>query len=81
MKPVILLLLAGALMSAPVAALDVRMTDEERAACDAEGGCALVTREWVRQRVEAAFAAGATAGAAACKGPTAAAPIIKWTGA
>ena len=64
MKPV-LLLLAGALMAAPVAALDVRMTDDERTACEAEGGCALVTREWMRQRVESAYMAGARE--AACR--------------
>jgi hypothetical protein len=58
------LLLAGALASAPVAAVDVTFTDEEREQCDAEGGCMIVTRLVLHKAQKAAFDAGkATCGA------------------
>lgn len=58
------LLLAGALASAPVAAVDVSFSDEEQAVCDAEGGCMIVTRLVLHKAQQAAYEAGkATCGA------------------
>lgn len=37
------LLLAGALTSAPVAAVEISMTEDEQAMCEREGGCEIVS--------------------------------------
>lgn len=62
----IALLLAGLLASAPLAAIEIRLTDEERTSCDAEGGCVVVTRQFLRQVRDI----GKAEGLATCKATT-----------
>ena len=57
-KNLLLLALGLALLVAPVSAVNVQMTDEERAECAAGGGCAMVTRQWVMEQMQAAHKAG-----------------------
>lgn len=64
------LLLAGALASAPIAAYDLSMTADERKSCDEQGGCVVVTRQWLLGRLQTAQAAGEQAAAQACRDRT-----------
>lgn len=51
------------------------LSEAERAACDAQGGCAVVSAAWLRSQIRQAFNAGFAAGAeraresATCKSP------------
>lgn len=63
MKHTVALLLAGALASAPVAAVDVQFTADEQAQCDAEGGCHVITMRALHRVMQQAHQAGQ----AACK--------------
>lgn len=56
------LILAGALIPGPIPAYEVQgntiiVTQEEMQHCAAEGGCRLVTRAWLEDRVKQAAAA------------------------
>ena len=64
------LLMAGALASAPIAAYDLSMTADEQKSCDEQGGCVVVTRQWMTGRLQAAYAAGEQAAAQACRDRT-----------
>lgn len=57
MKPA-LLLLVGALISAPVAAVETLFTSEEQAVCDAEGGCHVITLQALHRAMQQAHEAG-----------------------
>ena len=57
MKPA-LLLLAGALISAPVTAVETLFTNEEQALCDAEGCCHVITLQALRRAMQQAYEAG-----------------------
>lgn len=62
MRP-LALLLAGALIAAPVAAGRIEMTAEEHAQCESEGGCIVITVRAVRS----IYREGVEAGRASCK--------------
>lgn len=61
-------LLAGALISAPVAAVEISMTEDEQAMCEREGGCEIVTMQSLRALAARAYSAGMEAGKTACRG-------------
>lgn len=61
------LLLASALLAAPVAAVEVSMTEDEQAMCEREGGCEIVTRNWLRGLAAKAYSDGHAAGKTACR--------------
>lgn len=52
------LLLAGALASAPATAGRIEMTAEEHAQCEAEGGCIVITMQYIRNLMRESFDAG-----------------------
>ena len=62
---VVVLLLIGLLVKSAEAA-DVTMTAEEQAQCKAQGGCQMVTVQWLQEAMTKAFAAGAEKGKGAC---------------
>lgn len=61
------LLLAGAMLAAPVAAVEVSMTEDEQAMCEREGGCEIVTRNWLRALAAKAYSEGHAEGKTACR--------------
>jgi len=55
-----------ACLAVPVIAIEVSMSEEEQAACDAEGGCVFATKEHIKSLLEAAYAAGLKRGQEKC---------------
>lgn len=64
-KP-LLLLLAGALAAAPATAGKIELTAEEHAQCESEGGCQVVTTQFLRS----VFREGVEQGRASCSSRT-----------
>lgn len=54
----IAILLAGALIAAPVAAVSVLLTDDEREMCETEGGCSMITHDSLKRLLTQAHEAG-----------------------
>ncbi len=60
-------LLAGALIAMPtVAVLGAEVTDAEQAICEQQGGCLLITNDWLDRKLREATADGRAEGKAAC---------------
>lgn len=55
-----------ACLAVPVIAIEVTMTDEEQAACDAEGGCVFATRHHLAALLRQAFDQGVKRGQEKC---------------
>ena len=55
-----------ACLAVPVVAVEVTMSGEEQAACDAEGGCVFATRDHIKSMLEQAYAAGLKRGKEKC---------------
>lgn len=51
-------LLLGFLIIAPVLAVSATLGADEQKTCEEEGGCALVTRKWVREQLAKAYETG-----------------------
>jgi len=59
----IALILAGAMIAAPVAGVEPRglvihVTPDQAAACAAEGGCVVASQMWLMEQVQTAYKAG-----------------------
>lgn len=63
----IVLALAGALGTCPVVAVEVTMTQDEHDKCEAQGGCEVVTRDFIRGLLQRAYSEGHAAGKSACR--------------
>ena len=50
------ILLAGALVAAPVSAVKMSLTEDEASICEEQGGCTLVTNLWLQHQIAAAKA-------------------------
>lgn len=67
MKPALL----AALLALPMLLhADNGARDDDAVLCEIEGGCVLVSREWIAQRLKAAFRAGQRSSQLACAGAT-----------
>lgn len=42
----------------PITAAEINLTDEEKAKCEKEGGCGMVSQAWILQQLEQAFQRG-----------------------
>lgn len=56
--PLLAILLAGTLIAAPVASFEqqgrlIRLTPEEAAGCEAQGGCILASHAWISEQMQA----------------------------
>ena len=60
---IICIILIGLLVQGAEAAA---LTEEEREQCQSQGGCKLVTVQWLQEAMTKAFAAGAEKGKGAC---------------
>lgn len=57
---------AALLLVASATAVEMNLTDEEKAKCAAEGGCVFASVSFIRQQLEQAFQAGYERGRNAC---------------
>lgn len=56
-----------ACLAIPVSAVTVDMSPDEKAACDAEGGCVFATQENIKALLKQAYEAGVKRGQVACR--------------
>lgn len=47
-----------AITAFPIVAVEIALTDEEKVKCEAEGGCGLVSYEWIKRKLEQEFERG-----------------------
>jgi hypothetical protein len=55
-------LTAALAITLPARGAEITLPPDERARCQAEGGCALMTAAWLRAQLQEAFSSGFSAG-------------------
>ena len=67
MKLVLMIVLATALAATVAFAADIKLTPEEQANCEKQGGCVFASLAVIKERMQAVYDAGFKDGVTKCK--------------